>query len=108
MKTQAKHTTRRSAQNMTRGKVAGSVFVPATAITAVVDAAKVLRPQLRAHVTVQTAAQISGESPWTWRARAYRGDVASCKPAGPKSRLLIPIDEVQRFLAAGLRPRTTQ
>lgn len=58
----------------------------------------------RQYVTVQRAAQISSESEWTWRARAYRGDVQSAKPAGPKSRLLIPLDEVERFLAAGLRP----
>jgi hypothetical protein len=59
----------------------------------------------RTFVTVQRAAEISGESPWSWRARAYRGLIESCKPQGPKSRLLIPLDEVERFLAAGLRPR---
>jgi len=59
----------------------------------------------RLFVTVQRAAEISGESPWTWRARAYRGDIESAKPAGPKSRLLLPLDDVERFLAAGLRPR---
>lgn len=64
--------------------------------------------QPRRYVTVQRAAEISNESEWTWRSRAYRGDVASSKPAGPKSRLLIPLDEVERFLAAGLRPRRAQ
>ncbi len=59
---------------------------------------------VRRYVTVQTASEISGESVWTWRQRAYDGLIASVKPAGPQSRLLIPLDEIERFLAAGLRP----
>lgn len=66
-------------------------------------AATTLAP--RRYVTVQRAAEISGESPWTWRSRCYAGLVESSKPFGKKSRLLIPIDEIERFLAAGLRPR---
>ncbi len=77
--------------------------VATKAIAATRTAATSTEP--RRYVTVQRAAEISGESEWTWRARAYRGDVASSKPAGPKSRLLIPLDEVERFLAAGLRSR---
>lgn len=54
--------------------------------------------------TVQRAAEISGESEWTWRARAYQGVVASVKMGGPKSRLLIPENEIHRLIEKGLRP----
>jgi hypothetical protein len=46
-----------------------------------------------------------GGSTWTWRARATKGIVCSYKPAGIKSKILIERDEVERFLAAGMRPR---
>jgi hypothetical protein len=46
-----------------------------------------------------------GGSTWTWRARATKGVVSSIKPAGEKSRILIEREEVERFLAAGFRPR---
>lgn len=49
-----------------------------------------------------------GGSPWTWRARATKGVVASYKPAGIKSKILIPREEVEQFLAAGMRPRLTR
>ena len=90
MKRQAKRTQVKAPQR--RATIPVAVAWPAAA-------------QPRRFVTVQRAAEISGESPWTWRSRAYRGDVSSTKPAGEKSRLLIPLDEVERFLAAGLRPR---
>jgi hypothetical protein len=49
-----------------------------------------------------------GGSTWTWRARATKGVVASCKPAGIKSKILIEREEVEKFLAAGMRPRLTR
>jgi hypothetical protein len=59
------------------------------------------RPRL---LTVTQAAAISGESKWTWRARAYRGVCASVKIGGVKSRLLIPEAEVLRLIQQGTRP----
>ncbi len=55
-------------------------------------------------LTVQECGRVSGESPWTWRERAYKGIVASVKMGGPQSRLLIPLSEVQRLIAEGTRP----
>jgi hypothetical protein len=49
-----------------------------------------------------------GGSTWTWRARATKGVVASYKPAGIKSKILIEREEVEKFLAAGMRPRVTR
>ena len=46
-----------------------------------------------------------GGSTWTWRKRATNGVVASVKPAGRQSRILIERAEVERFLAEGFRPR---
>lgn len=56
-------------------------------------------------LTVQECEQLSGESRYTWRQRAYRGLVASVKMDGPKSRLLIPLSEVERLVQQGMRPR---
>jgi hypothetical protein len=58
-------------------------------------------------LTVQGCAAISGESPWTWRSRAYSGLCASVKMNGPKSRLLIPEAEVYRLIEEGMRLRRT-
>jgi hypothetical protein len=55
-------------------------------------------------LTVQECGRITGESPWTWRNRAYAGIVTSVKMAGSNSRLLIPLSEVQRLIAQGTRP----
>jgi hypothetical protein len=49
-----------------------------------------------------------GGSTWTWRARATKGVVASYKPAGIKSKILIEREEVEMYLAAGMRPRLTR
>jgi hypothetical protein len=49
-----------------------------------------------------------GGSTWTWRARATKGVVASYKPAGLKSKIMIAREEVERFIAAGMRPRVEQ
>jgi hypothetical protein len=56
-------------------------------------------------LTVQDCAALTGESPWTWRARAYSGRCESVKMRGPKSRLLIPESEVYRLIQEGTRPR---
>lgn len=56
-------------------------------------------------LTVDAAAAISGESRWTWRARAYKGVVASVKIGNSqKARLLIPESEVLRLIEQGMRP----
>lgn len=60
--------------------------------------------ELQKLLTIQQAAEITGESPWTWRARAYSGRVASVKLNGENSRLLIPASEVSRLIAEGMRP----
>ena len=48
---------------------------------------------------------ISGESPWTWRRRAYRGEIASVKFG---KRLLIPVTEFKRLAARGTSPRVKE
>lgn len=52
-------------------------------------------------LSVKEAAEVTGLSPWTWRAWAYKGKVASVK-AG--RRLLIPRAEIDRTLREGYRP----
>jgi hypothetical protein len=52
--------------------------------------------------TVQEAGHVSGESPWTWRQRAYSGKVSSVKMGN--GRLLIPRSEIDRLIEAGFRP----
>ena len=53
------------------------------------------------HVGVDTAARMTDMSVWTWRKYAYTGRIASVKIG---KRLLIPLAEVERVLAEGLRP----
>jgi excisionase family DNA binding protein len=53
-------------------------------------------------VTVQRAAEQTGLSVWTWRAKAYRGEVESVKLGG---RLLIPVHEIDRLIEEGRHPR---
>ncbi len=43
-----------------------------------------------------------GRSKWTWRRDAYKGVVSSTKVG---RRLFIPVSEVRRVMAEGLRPR---
>jgi hypothetical protein len=45
---------------------------------------------------------VTGVSRWTWRQWAYRGKIASCK-LGDR-RLLIPPAELDKLIAAGMRP----
>lgn len=59
----------------------------------------------RKFVTVRDASAISGLSQWTWRQWAYVGRVASVKAGqGRRARLLIPLSEIDRIMAKGLRP----
>jgi hypothetical protein len=53
-------------------------------------------------LSVNAAQAKTGISCWTWRAWAYSGKIASVK-AG--RRLLIPVAEIQRVIAEGMRPR---
>jgi len=73
--------------------------------TAAAPTATAVRPKL---LTTQQAAAISGESKWTWRARAYRGTIASVKIGGKQARLLIPEAEVYRLIEQGTRPAVAQ
>jgi hypothetical protein len=52
--------------------------------------------------TLDDAQTISGISKWTWRQKAYSGEVESSKVG---RRLLIPIAEVKRLIEEGRRPR---
>jgi hypothetical protein len=52
--------------------------------------------------SVDDAETISGISRWTWRSKAYAGEVESSKVG---RRLLIPIAEVKRLIEEGRRPR---
>ena len=53
------------------------------------------------YVGVDGAEALSGLSCWTWRRYSYKRKVASVKVG---KRLLIPISEIRRVMAAGLRP----
>jgi len=64
-------------------------------------------PQPRPCTTAQRAADIVGVSIWTIRKWAGEGRIASVKHGGPKSRLLIPLDELHRVIAESTRPRAT-
>ncbi len=59
-------------------------------------------------LTIEQAAELTGESRWTWRARCYSGRVTSVKLNGPNSRLLIPMSEVTRLISEGTQPRRIQ
>jgi hypothetical protein len=56
----------------------------------------------REFVSVAQAEEMTSVSRWTWRVRAYRGDIASVKCG---RRLLIPMSEIRRCMSEGLRPR---
>ena len=57
------------------------------------------------YVSPKQAAEMTGLSIWSWRSFAYSGKVASVKISKSKqSRLLIPLSEVERVMAEGLRP----
>ncbi len=55
---------------------------------------------------VQEAGAATGESPWTWRRRAYMGVCSSVKLSS-KGRLLIPRSEIDRLISEGFRPAQT-
>jgi len=60
------------------------------------------KPVEREYVGVDDAEVLSGRSRWTWRRDAYEGKIASVKVG---RRLLIPMSEIRRIMAEGLRPR---
>jgi hypothetical protein len=62
----------------------------------------------RRFLTLLEVSNEFGGSTWTWRARATKGVVASYKGAGIKSKIFIEREEVEKFLAAGMRPRLTR
>ncbi len=53
-------------------------------------------------VSVQAAEVMTGRSKWSWRRDAYSGKIASVKLG---TRLLIPVSEIRRVVAEGMRPR---
>lgn len=61
--------------------------------------AKHIEPE---YLGVDEAEILTGRSRWSWRKDAYSGRIASVKLG---RRLLIPIAEIRRVLADGLRPR---
>jgi hypothetical protein len=54
------------------------------------------------YMGVDEAEIMTGRSRWSWRKDAYSGRIASVKVG---RRLLIPVSEIRRILAEGLRPR---
>ena len=57
------------------------------------------------YVGVEDAETLTGRSRWSWRKDAYSGRIASVKLG---RRLLIPVAEIRRVLAEGLRPRVEE
>lgn len=56
----------------------------------------------REYVGVGEAETMSSRSEWSWRRDAYEGKIASVKVG---RRLLIPVSEIRRVIAEGMRPR---
>jgi hypothetical protein len=56
----------------------------------------------RKFLSVVEAEQMTGLSRWTWRKLAYSGRISSSKCG---SRLVLPLAEVERLIAEGMRPR---
>jgi len=67
--------------------------------------AKETKPIEREYLGVDQAETFSGRSRWTWRRDAYEGRIASVKVG---RRLLIPLSEIRRVMAEGLRPRLSE
>ena len=59
----------------------------------------------REYLGVGEAQTVTGRSKWTWRRDAYEGKIASVKVG---RRLLIPVSEIRRVMAEGLRPRLAE
>lgn len=59
------------------------------------------KPLEREFVGVDEAEAMSGISRWTWRRKCYLQECSSSKVG---RRLLIPVEEVRRILAEGMRP----
>jgi hypothetical protein len=56
----------------------------------------------RKYLSVVEAEQMTGLSRWFWRRHAYSGRIASSKCG---SRLVLPLEEVERLIAEGMRAR---
>ena len=59
----------------------------------------------RKYVSPNGAEELSSISRWTWRRKAYDGEIESSKVGG---RLLIPLDEIERVIKEGTRPRIAE
>jgi hypothetical protein len=57
------------------------------------------------YLGVDEAEILTGRLRWSWRKDAYSGRIASVKCG---RRLLLPVSEVRRILAEGLRPRVQE
>jgi hypothetical protein len=53
-------------------------------------------------LSVKSAEIMTGRSRWSWRRDAYDGKIASVKLG---AKLLIPVSEIRRVVAEGMRPR---
>jgi hypothetical protein len=53
-------------------------------------------------MSVDQAQAFSSISRWTWRAKAYSGEIESIKVG---ARMLIPVSEIERVIREGRRPR---
>lgn len=61
------------------------------------------------YMSPQEAEIATGISMWTWRRKAYSGEIESLKVGtGKHCRLYIPVTEIDRVIAEGTRPRTSQ
>lgn len=78
--------------------MANSSKASANSVTTGRTAKKRIEP---AFFSVDECEIITGLSKWTWRRMAYDGRIASAKVG---ARLLIPAAEVNKIMAAGLRP----
>jgi hypothetical protein len=54
------------------------------------------------YLGVDEAEILTGRSRWSWRKDAYQGRIASVKCG---RRLILPLSEIRRVMAEGLRPR---
>ena len=61
--------------------------------------------EARKYVSPDEAEGISSISSWTWRRKASSGEIESSKVGG---RLLLPLDEIERVIKEGTRPRMAE
>jgi len=58
----------------------------------------------RKFLSVTEAAAMTGVSRWTWRRWGVNGRIATTKMG---TRVLIPIEEIDRMASEGMRPRSS-